>query len=132
MFNRRWQDDRRRFQRLSVNLTVTYRVDGPLYVRRMFGTSEVEAVTLDLGRGGMAILAKSNIPVWATLVLKFMLFKTDKKGVVSFSDPVEVIGEVRSCLPVEDNYYRLGICFKEIREQHKQEISGFVSLTSQP
>jgi len=73
-----------------------------------------------------------NIPAWTTLIMKFILFKTDKMGLVSFSDAVEVIGEVRSSILLENHEYRLGIRFAEIKQQDKSEIGSFVESTLRP
>jgi c-di-GMP-binding flagellar brake protein YcgR len=127
MHNRCWGSDRRRFQRLKVNLSVWYRVDNPLFVRNAVGDREIEAVTLDLSEKGMAISTKYNIPAWATLIIKLILFKTDRNGLVSFKDPVEILGEVCSNNLLENNEYRLGIRFKEINVSGESGISHFVT-----
>jgi len=83
---------------------------------------------VDLSQGGISLITDYRIPVWSILDMKFILFKTDNEGLVSFSDPVEIIGEVRSSILL-DNHYRLGIRFKEIKTQNGQEITNFVETT---
>lgn len=126
MYRKNGVNDRRRFQRLRLNLTAWYRIESPLFLRNIFGDKEIEAITLDIGKGGISLITKNNIPVWATLIIKFILFKTDNEGLVSFSDPVEIIGEVRSNILLENNEYRLGICFKQIKKEDRYEIDDFV------
>ncbi|RJO65502.1 MAG: PilZ domain-containing protein [Candidatus Omnitrophota bacterium] len=126
MYNRYWGRDRRRFQRLKVNLSVWYTVEAPLFVRNAVGCREKEAKTIDICEGGMAFISQNHIPIWTTLVLKLMFFKTDREGMVSFSDPVEIAAEVRSSLPCEKDEYRIGVCFKEIRTANKTEVAQFV------
>jgi c-di-GMP-binding flagellar brake protein YcgR len=128
MFNRRWIGDRRRFQRLKVNLSVWYKIISPVYLQDLMGGKEIEAITVDLSRAGISLITDYRIPAWSVLSLKFILFKTDNEGLVSFSDPVEVIGEVRSSILL-DNHYRLGVCFKQIKTENGQEISNFVGST---
>jgi len=118
--------DRRRFQRLSLNLSAWYRIESPLFLRNIFGDKEIEASTLDISKGGLALVSANNIPVWSTLIIKFILFKTDAQGLVSFSDPVEIVGDVRSNILLENNEYRLGISFKEIKKETRSEIDGFI------
>ena len=119
-------DDRRRFQRLKMNLAVFYKIESPEYACDITQDQEIEATMLDLSSGGMAFLTRYNIPVWARLLLKFYLFKSDDTGMVSFSDPVELIGEVRSNIMLNYNEYRVGICFKAIHNESKTVVSDFV------
>ena len=49
----------------------------------------------------------------------------DKEGLVSFNDPVEVTAEVRSSI-LFNNDYRLGVCFKEIKEKDERNIGNFL------
>lgn len=126
MYNRHSGNDRRRFQRLKANLSVFYQVYSPLYLRSIFGQQETEAITLDISKGGMAFLSDKDIPLWSLLLIKIILFKTDKEGLVSFSDPVEIVGEVRSNTLIEDNKHRLGICFKAMDDDYRRDIDKFL------
>ena len=108
--------DRRKFQRLKINLTVWY----------TFFDKEVEATTLDLSEGGIAFIAKHSIPVGTLTCLTFSLFKTGKDGVVKFSDPVAVTAEVRSNFPISESEFRLGLSFKSIDQKKQENIAGFV------
>ncbi|MDD2702422.1 MAG: PilZ domain-containing protein [Candidatus Omnitrophica bacterium] len=121
-------NDRRRFQRWRMNLSVIYRVDQPVTVRLMIGDKEVEATTLDLSEGGMALLTDYNIPVGTSLFIKFTLFKVNSDGKVNFYGPIMIGGEVRSNIP-SDKKYRLGICFSQMDPQDKTEMAGFLNRT---
>ena len=123
-------NDRRRYQRLRLNLSVNYRVDGPWQVRVKFGDQEIEATTLNLSEGGMAILTSYDIPVVSALLLKFSLFKINKEGQVSFYNPVEINGQVRSNTTCENNQYRLGLCFVRTESEQNCRIGAFVKLAS--
>jgi c-di-GMP-binding flagellar brake protein YcgR len=129
MYNGFWGRDRRRFQRLKVNLDVCFRVESPIALRGMLGDRRIEAILLDIGQGGMALLSPHNIPPEAELVLEFSLFKTDRMGLVSFSDPIEISGEVRSSILIENGQYRLGISFKALRCGQGNEITDFVAAS---
>lgn len=126
MHRRYSYSDRRRFQRLRVNLSVFYKVESPEHIRTLTGDCEVEATTLDISKGGMSFLTKYNIPAWTILLIRVYLFKTDDSGLVSFSDPVEIAAEVRSSIPVSDGEYRLGVCFRDIAVKHREEINDFI------
>jgi hypothetical protein len=122
--------DRRRFQRLKLNLSVNYRVDEPWYVRLKFKDQEIEATALNLSEGGLAILTNYDIPVTSLLSLKFSLFKLDKTGEVCFYNPVEISGQVRSNMVCEKNQFRLGLCFVRQESSISGRIGAFVKLAS--
>ena len=132
MFRRHWGNDRRRFQRLSVNLSVFYRVRSPLHVRIMVDDQEIEAITVDLCEGGMALLTDYNIPAQTILMMKFILFKLDRGVLVSFNDPVEVKAEVCSNIPVQEERYRLGISFMQAEKENRSKISRYVESSLKP
>ena len=123
-------NDRRRFQRLNLNLNVFYKVDQPVYVKLWIGDQEIEATTLNLSEGGMAFLTAYDIPLASLLLIKFSLFKINRKGEVDFSKPVEITGEVRSNNSWESREYRLGVCFIRKDEEVKTKISDFVKSAS--
>jgi len=126
--NRLPGEDRRRFQRLKVNLSVWLELDGHFQLSCLAKGQEVEAAALDLGCGGIAIACKYDIPVAALLRIRFHLFKTDNKGTVTFYEPVEAIGQVRSNIILEPGLYRLGVCFEEISVKDSLEIHHFVTM----
>jgi c-di-GMP-binding flagellar brake protein YcgR len=121
-------NDRRRFQRLRMNLSVIYRVDQPVTVRMMIGEKEIEATTMDLSEGGMGLLTEYNIPVRTSLFIKFSLFKVNSDGKVNFYGPVVIGGDVRSNV-LSEKKYRLGICFSRIDPQDKTEMKSFLNMT---
>jgi len=111
MYNNTPYSDRRRFQRLSMNLCVLYRVVRPVDLRVKFGDREIEADMVDISAGGMSLVTENNIPATSVLHLKFSLFKIDKNsGSAVFYRPYEIKGHVRSNIKME-NGHRLGICF---------------------
>jgi len=120
--------DRRRFQRLDVDITVFYRVDLPLSVRMLVGNQDVEATMLNLSSGGIALVTKYGIPGGTLLLIKFTLTSVNKQGEVSLYGPIEVRGEVRSNTKWENNTYRLGISFIDIDQKNKLEIARFVQM----
>ena len=122
--------DRRRYQRLKLNLSVNYRVENPWQVRIKFGDREFEATALNLSEGGMAILTNCDIPIASSLILKFSLFKINKFGEVNFYNPVEISGQVRSNMISEKDLYRLGLCFTREECEENKRIGNFVKLAS--
>ena len=113
----RWEcNDRRKYQRLRLTVSVMYRVTDPGYARRYFEDREFEAVTLDIGQGGMALITNSDIPAHCMLAIKFSLMRMNNSGVVDCSEPFEIKGEVCSNQDWEGRQHRLGISF------HAQDI----------
>jgi len=121
--------DRRRFQRLDLNILLLYRVNEPVFVRMQVGDKEIEATMLNLSEGGMGFLTKHNIPVMTELFIKFTLSKMDKNGGITFHGPMRIVGEVRSSTPVENDEYRLGVSFTKIKLQDRAEIINFIKTT---
>ena len=121
--------DRRRFQRLKVNLSVFYKIETP-EIRNVTGEEEFEANSLDISTGGISFLSKYYIPSYTTLSVKFILFKAGVSGMVSFNDPIEIAGEVRSSVLTEESQFRLGICFKTMPTVNREEISDFINSAS--
>jgi c-di-GMP-binding flagellar brake protein YcgR len=122
--------DRRKYQRLKLNLTVNYRVDEPWYVRITLKGQEIEATALNLSEGGMAIMTNYDIPVASVLFLKFSLFKINGDGEVCFYNPVETNGQVRSNVVCEKNQFRLGVCFVRSRSEINDRIGTLIKLAS--
>ncbi|MDD5348374.1 MAG: PilZ domain-containing protein [Candidatus Omnitrophica bacterium] len=123
-------NDRRRYQRLALNVSVHYRVKNPWYVRIQYGDHVTEAVTLNLSEGGMALLTTQGIPAHTSLDISFTLFKVDRHGEVNFFTPVEIEGEVRSTAIHDSDQYRLSICFVKKNSQTKNRITDFIKLAS--
>ena len=125
-------EDRRRFQRLKVNLSVYFKIENPFSHRYLTEDKEIEATMLNISSGGMAFLTRVDIPIWSTLLIRMYLFKGNETGLVSLSNPVELVGEVRSNVPSEFGEYRLGICFKEIHGENKYAVSDYVESIVRP
>ncbi|MDD3345172.1 MAG: PilZ domain-containing protein [Candidatus Omnitrophica bacterium] len=130
MFNRYWGKDRRRFQRLLLNLTIWYRVSSPEYLKLRFGDRDMEATTIDLSTIGLSFLSEHKIPIWSKLLLKFIFFGSGS-GALHIVKPVEVEAEVKTCLPCEDRY-RLGVCFKSLDQERRSQLSRFVGASLRP
>ncbi len=126
MYRRYSGNDRRRFQRLDLNIAVFCRVTEPPSVCVQVGDKEMEATMLNLSEGGIALLMNYNIPFWTILLIKFTLSKMDKDGKVKFYAPLEIKGEVRSNISLEKNEYRLGIRFMDLDYEDKAAISDFM------
>jgi c-di-GMP-binding flagellar brake protein YcgR len=120
--------NKRKADRLRVNLSIVYRINKPITLRMMIGNKEVRTTMFDLSGGGLSILADRNIPVGARLLMKFTLFKVEADD-VSFYGPMEILGEVRYSTHLAGSEYRLGIAFKRIAGPDKTEIENFVKAT---
>jgi hypothetical protein len=114
--------ERRKWPRMNLNFTAFYKIDSPPALRSLVGEVEVETNTLDVSKGGISFLSRHELPPWSTLILKLFMFSMDDQGLVSFSEPIEVMGEVRSCLPYEDNDYRVGVSFKDLPKEYGVEL----------
>lgn len=125
MFRKYSGSDRRRFQRLDLNISVFYRVHEPLVVRLLIGDKEVEATIINISEGGIALATEYNIAVDTLLLIKFNLSVMADDGKVSFYGPIQISGEVRSNVFL-DNKYRLGIRFTQIQDKDRVYIADFV------
>jgi c-di-GMP-binding flagellar brake protein YcgR len=117
-------ENRRKSERLKINLAAWYRVVGPITRNR-----ETEVEMLDLSQGGMAFFTKDNIPARSTLLIKFVLFKVEKNGYLKLHGPVKLAGEVRSSSLAANKQRRLGVSFKEVCLDDKFQIKDFVDST---
>ena len=131
MYNRCRAPARRRFQRLKIRRGVWYKVESPWQLSNLEDGREIEASTVDICEAGMGLLTKYPIPVDSVLTLKFMLFRTNKDGVVSFNN-FEISGRVCSCSYADMNKIRLGIVFISARHEDKNEIADFVVSAARP
>ena len=107
-------EERRAAKRLRMNCTVIYRVNEPVTARFMMAGRDIQAKMLDISENGMAMVTDYDIPQSTVLSMRFTLLKV-KPDVVNFSGPMEIIGEVRSNTPEENNNHRLGIYFTKMR-----------------
>jgi len=128
MYNKTLGYDRRRFQRLSLNVEVICSIKEPMVARIAIGDMDIHAQMIDLSQVGLAIAAKYNIPVGAVLTISFDLAKMNEKGTASFYQTIKVAGDVRSNIKLSKDEYRLGICFLKIGETDKAMITQFVDM----
>jgi c-di-GMP-binding flagellar brake protein YcgR len=120
------EKERRKSQRLRVNITIVYRVNKPSHVRVLIGDDEVEATTSDISVGGMSILTVYDIPVAALLTIEFMIYQVNELDKFRFYKSIKATGEVRSNVLLENKFRRIGIVFKKLESEDKGEISNFV------
>ncbi|MBN2120847.1 MAG: PilZ domain-containing protein [Candidatus Omnitrophica bacterium] len=113
--------ERRRFERVAVELTITYHVHKPISIRMMVGNTQVGAKTFDLSEGGMAITTSRDIPISSILLMKFTLVdKTQTPHAMS------ITGQVRYNILIKHEEHRLGIDFTQIKKEDKTIIADFV------
>lgn len=118
-------EEKRRFRRARVSMTVVYRANQPLSARMLTADKEVQATIVDLSEGGMAILTNYAVQTDTVLLMRFTLFRVEKED-VSFYGPVSITGEVRYNTMIDNDLYRVGISFTEISQEDKRQISDFV------
>lgn len=119
--------DRRRYQRLKVNLSVWFRLSARFHMISLPADEEIEAQTLDLSQEGISIVTKYNIPIYAELIVSFILFRMDRRGNIIFNEPLELTGEIRSNILISNNERRLGIWFKNIASEQRSKITQYIS-----
>ena len=117
--------ERRRFERIPVDLTITYKVHEPLKIKMLVGEREIEAEVSDLSESGMAIVTNYDIPISSILLMKFSLVTI--KGGSQDRKAVTATGEVRYNILLGQAGHRLGINFSEIGKEDKETISAFIS-----
>ncbi len=120
------EQEKRKAQRLKISITIVYHINKPSHVRVLVGEDEVEATTSDLSEGGMSILTSYDIPVLSILTIEFMIYQVNELDKFRFYKSIKVTGEVRSNVPSENNFYRVGIIFKTIEAEDKLELANFV------
>lgn len=123
MYNRNWGQDRRRFQRLNLNLVVWFKA---LYPQQTAAVTEKEAVTLDLSPFGMAFMCNSNISLYSDLALKFIIFSSQDSSYSHLVIPIEVRARVKTCVPYENGRYRVGVSFQNIQLETQQKLARFI------
>ena len=132
MYNRKWGQDRRRFQRLNLNLVVWYKLLRPMEAGNMLGTEDREAITVDISPFGMAFMSSYNIPLFSDLALRFIIFTSQDGTYSNLTIPLEVNAKVRSCTPAEKGEYRVGVSFSNIQLEQQQKLMKFARESQRP
>lgn len=117
--------DQRKYKRVRLGLSLVYRQDSSLNVSLRGSGEEHKATMFDLSEGGLAIISNVQIPVSTLLWTRFTLSKTEDKG-VSYYGSMELLGEVRYCIAMDNDEYRLGIAFVNIKDKTMADIANFV------
>lgn len=124
--------ERRRAERVRVNITVAYQIEKPISIRMLVGEEEVEATIVDISEGGLAILTKHDLPIDTLLVVEFMLIRSEKETSFKYYESVKIKGEVKSSIVLAEDKYRLGVAFKGLNEESKSKIATFVKKGNIP
>ena len=118
--------ERRKAERVRVNITVAYQIEKPISIKMLIGEEEVEATIVDISEGGLAILTKHDLPMETLLVVEFMLIRSEKETSFKYYESVKIKGEVKSSIVLAEDKYRLGVAFKGLGEESKFKIAAFV------
>ena len=134
MYNRKWGQDRRRFQRLNLNMVVWYKLFKPPIAPRAGGlvAEEREAVTIDISPFGMAFMSSFSIEVFTDLSLKFIIFSSQNGAYERLAVPMEVKAKVRSCSPAQKGEFRIGVSFTDIQLEQQQKLMKFAKESLRP
>jgi c-di-GMP-binding flagellar brake protein YcgR len=132
MYNRKWGQDRRRFQRLNLNLVVWYKILYPNHADNKLGSEEREAITTDISPFGMAFMSSYSIPAFTDLGLRFIIFASQNGVCSNLAIPMEIIAKVRSCSLCENNEFRIGISFSNIQLEQQQKLMKFAQESQRP
>lgn len=124
--------ERRKAERVRVNITVAYQIEKPISIRMLIGEEEVEATIVDISEGGLAILTKHDLPIDTLLVVEFMLIRSEKETSFKYYESVKIKGEVKSSIVLAEDKYRLGVAFKGLSEEGKSKIAAFVKKGNLP
>jgi len=117
--------EKRKYKRVRLGLSLVYRQDSALNVSLRGSGEEHKAKMFDLSEGGLAIISDVAIPNATLLWTRFTLSKAEERG-VSYYGSMDLLGEVRYCVPIDNNKYRLGIAFVNIKDKTKADIANFV------
>ena len=123
------EQERRGFQRTRIKFLVLYKVNEPLNVRLQIGDRLINAIAVDLGAGGMAVLSNFAVPVDTIVNLQFTLVNEEEAKDEDRCRTIDIRGEVRYNQPTKDKAYRLGIRFLDMSAGERNFIIKFVALT---
>lgn len=119
--------ERRKYQRLNVNLSVLFRVMGPSRIFEMVQGREFEGKTIDLSLGGTALISSYFLPPKARLFVKFVIYETNHVGQTQFHEVLTVFAEVRSAILHQDHRnYRLGLEFQDLNDDRLRTLNDIV------
>lgn len=120
--------ERRKSQRIRACFTVVYKLSKQVEILMWLEGKEVSAIMIDLSQDGMAILTEKNIPALSVLAINFNLINEFEKK-ENQEKPMELEGEVRYNIFLQERAYRLGISFTKISKKDKDEITNFINMT---
>lgn len=118
--------ERRSSKRIKVDFIVHYSLHRPVEITMGIGSLKIDALMLDLSEGGMSIATNYYLSINTLLFINFILISDAKQG----EDRVRkmaIEGEVVGKFAIDGDEYRLGIRFREIRDEDKAAIREFVN-----
>lgn len=119
--------DVRRFQRLSLNTDIKFKPYKDFVKRIFYEDREIEATAVDIGEGGIGIQSRYFVPEKTYLEVWISLSSLNEEGQIVFYGPMKILGRVCWVNPYPDNYFRVGICFVDIRQDDKKVLVGFLN-----
>ncbi len=124
--------ERRQHKRIKVRFTVSCEIYNSPRVVMVVGGKSLYALMIDLSQDGMAIETKYNLPIKSILFMKFTLINHFADSDGNRFKEMEMVGEVKDCIPFEERRYRVGIMFTKIADKDKEAIGDFVKRAIKP
>ncbi len=122
--------NRRRNSRMKVDMPVRFSVEYPSFLHILFDGKQIEAKTIDIGEGGMALITDHFIPKNAELMVKFSL--DVNKDNINLNIPnirlLRIDADVRSISAINENEYRMGVAFFKKTVEAKRELNRFIKI----
>lgn len=121
--------NRRRNIRMNVDMPVRFSVEYPSFLHILFDGKQIEAKTINIGEGGMALITDHFIPKNAELLVKFSLDSKDQVNLnIPNSKHLRLDADVRSISAINDNEYRMGVAFFKKTVEAKRELNRFIKV----
>jgi c-di-GMP-binding flagellar brake protein YcgR len=117
--------ERRKFKREKAHFTINYRIAQPPEVIMDVGKREIEAVMLDISEGGMALITTCEVPKGTRMNLRWTLIDPRAQTDDRIRD-FRVEAEVRHCVRVREDEFRLGLSFIGFGEGDRRAVGQFI------
>jgi c-di-GMP-binding flagellar brake protein YcgR len=117
--------DRRKFQRVKVDFSVSYLVREPMEVSMRVEGKKVKTIMFDISEEGMALKSEYDVPLRALLTIDFILEYASKlRG--DIMRRMEIEGRIVNKRTLAENMFRYGVHFEKIRQEDREAIVDFV------
>ncbi len=116
--------EKRRFQRVALDVVLFFRVDKPPEVRLRIGKEARTGHAVDISEVGISFLVDAEIPKGAEMEISFSLMLEKGK-----SERIAARGTVVYSFPrLPKKTYRIGVLFTELADNDRKMITEYVKL----